>query len=351
MNVLKPGRPIDWVGGLDGIVLMIDQTRLPNKEVVLECRTSEDVWRAIKQLSVRGAPAIGVAGAMGLVLGVRDASGDREAFLAKLKEQGDYLAGCRPTAVNLGWAVTRMLNKVDDHPEMSPDQLKLLLLDEAMRIREEDATMCRAIGEAGEHLIPDGGAVLTHCNTGYLATAEYGTALAVMYRAHEKGRKFKVYADETRPLLQGARLTAWELQKVGIDVTVICDNAAGMLMKQGKVDLVITGADRIAANGDAANKIGTYSLAVLAQVHDLPFYVAAPVSTFDMTMPTGDRIPIEERDPDEIRMGFGKLTAPADVNCYNPAFDVTPSRLIKGLITNNGLIQPVTTDNIRATIS
>ena len=273
-DMLKQGRPIDWIGDLDGRVLMIDQTRLPEEEVILDCRTSEDVWHAIKRLSVRGAPAIGVAGAMGLVLGVRHENGDRAAFLKKLNEQADYLAGCRPTAVNLGWAIERMRNLVADHPSLEIDAVKELMLQEAIKIRDQDAAMCRAMGEAGEHLIPEGGAVLTHCNTGFLATAEYGTALAVMYRAHEKGRKFRVYADETRPLLQGSRLTAWELQKAGIDVTVICDNMAGLLMKQGKIDLVITGADRVAANGDAANKIGTYSVAVLANAHNVPFYVA-----------------------------------------------------------------------------
>ena len=234
---------------------------------------------------------------------------------------------------------------------LSVDQLKQNLLREAKLIRDEDAAMCRAIGLAGAHLIKEGAGVLTHCNAGALATAEYGTALAPMYVAHEAGRKFRVYADETRPLLQGSRLTAWELNQAGIDVTVICDNMAGSLMRQGKIDLVITGADRIAANGDVANKIGTYSVAVLAEAHGIPFYVAAPSSTFDLSTACGDDIPIEERCADEIRLGFGRLTAPQDVPCACPAFDVTPARLIRGLLTEGGLIEPVTAERIRAALA
>jgi methylthioribose-1-phosphate isomerase len=226
-------------------------------------------------------------------------------------------------------------------------ELKRAMLREAQRIRDEDAATCRAIGQAGERLIRDGTRVLTHCNAGGLATAEYGTALAPMFCAFEKGRRFKVYADETRPLLQGSRLTAWELFHAGIDVTVICDNMAGSVMRDHAVDLVITGADRIAANGDTANKIGTYGLAVLAAAHHVPFYVAAPRSTFDLTIRSGSEIPIEERSPEEIRRGFGSLTAPEQVPCYCPAFDVTPAELIRGIITEKGILEPVNADRIR----
>jgi methylthioribose-1-phosphate isomerase len=219
--------------------------------------------------------------------------------------------------------------------------IKLALLEEAKRIRDEDAEMCRAIGRHGEPLIKSGSSVLTHCNAGWLATAEYGTALAPLYAAHRMGRSFRVFASETRPLLQGSRLTAWELRQAGIDVTLICDNMAGALMQEGQVDLILAGADRIAANGDVANKIGTYGLAVLGGAHEIPFYVAAPISTFDLSVSDGSEIPIEQRAPDEIRCGFGRVTAPDDVPCYNPAFDITPAGLIRGIITNRGIIQPV----------
>ncbi len=341
MNTTTTLRTIEWLGDLDGCVSMIDQTLLPQELKMLECRDPEAIWEAIKVLRVRGAPAIGIAAAMGVVLGVRGFDGtDRAAFTAKLDEVCDFLASARPTAVNLFWALDRMkrtaLGAGDD-----VGAVKLVLLAEAKLIRDEDAAMCRAIGQVGQSLIPAGAGVLTHCNAGGLATAEYGTALAPMYAAHEAGRSFRVYADETRPLLQGSRLTAWELSRAGIDVVVNCDNMAGLLMKEGKIDLVITGSDRIAANGDAANKIGTYSVAVLAKAHDIPFYVAAPSSTFDFACPDGSAIPIEERSPAEIRHGFGRKTAPDDVSCYCPAFDVTPAELIRGIITERGLIQPV----------
>jgi len=251
----------------------------------------------------------------------------------------------------LRWALDRMGQRADELRGRPVTEIKEALLAEACAIRDEDAATCRAIGEAGEGLIRDGAAVLTHCNAGGLATAEYGTALAVMFCAHERGRRFRVFADETRPLLQGARLTAWELSRAGIDVTVICDNMAGHLMKEGKIDLVVTGADRIAANGDAANKIGTYSVAVLARAHDIPFYVAAPQSTFDFSIPDGSAIPIEIRGEDEIRRGFGPLTAPEGVACHNPAFDVTPADLIRGIITEKGVIGPVTRAGIGEILS
>jgi methylthioribose-1-phosphate isomerase len=343
-------RTIDWVGGLDGRIEMIDQTLLPGEFKVIACRDIETLWEAIKNLRVRGAPAIGVAGAMGVVLGIRGST-SAEGLTQDLDRACTYLAGSRPTAVNLFWALDRMRRRAAELQGQPVEEVKKTLLAEARAIRDEDAAMCRAIGEAGQSLITDGAGVLTHCNAGGLATAEYGTALAVMFRAHEQGRQFRVYADETRPLLQGSRLTAWELSRAGIDVTVICDNMAGLLMKEGKIRLVITGADRIAANGDTANKIGTYSVAVLARAHDVPFYVAAPRSTFDLSIPDGSHIPIEMRSEDEIRRGFGRLTAPEGLPCFNPAFDVTPAELIRGIITERGIIQPVTRERIREVIA
>lgn len=340
-------RTIEWVGGLDGYVSMIDQTRLPTELTMLECRDKETMWDAIKCLRVRGAPAIGIAAAMGAVLGVRDHTGpDRGGFLAHLDKVCEYLATSRPTAVNLTWALDRMQRCARNSHSTATDDIKRELLAEARLIRDEDAAMCRAIGRHGEPLIMEAAGILTHCNAGSLATAEYGTALAPLYTAHEQGRSFRVYAGETRPLLQGSRLTAWELQQAGIDVTLLCDSMVGALMSEGKVDLVITGADRIAANGDVANKIGTYSIAVLAHTHSVPFYVAAPTSTFDLSLARGAEIPIEHRDPEEIRHGFGEPTAPPGVPCYSPAFDVTPARLIHGLVTELGLIRPVCADTI-----
>lgn len=340
-------RTIEWVGNLDGYVRMVEQTLLPERFEMLEVRDAATMWDAIKRLAVRGAPAIGIAAAMGLVLGVRDhRDADRATFDQKLNDVAEYLATSRPTAVNLFWALDRMKRVAAQHPDLSAREMCERLCAEAQAIRDEDAAMCRSIGEHGVGLIPENAGVLTHCNAGGLATAEYGTALAPIFLAHEKNRRVRVFADETRPLLQGSRLTAWELGRAGVDVTVICDNMAAQLMKSGEVDLVITGADRIAANGDVANKIGTYSIAVLADAHDIPFYVAAPSSTFDFNTPTGDDIPIEQRSPDEIRRGFGTLTAPDDAKCYSPAFDVTPARYVKALITEKGVIQPVTQERI-----
>ena len=342
-----PPRSIEWVGGLDGCVRLIDQTRLPGELKMRECRHVETIFEAIKHLQVRGAPAIGIAAGMGAVLGVRAYAGsDREEFLHRLDEVCDHLSTARPTAVNLIWALNRMRSRTQSLKDAAVADLKQGLLDEAKRIRDENAAMCRAIGRHGEALIEPGAGILTHCNAGALATAEYGTALAPLYLAHERGRSFSVYATETRPLLQGARLTVWELQQAGIEVTLLCDSMAGSLMHEGKVDLVITGADRIAANGDIANKIGTYALAVLAHAHGIPFYAAAPSSSFDLSIPNGSGIPIERRDPDEIRAGFGSQTAPPDVPCYSPAFDVTPARLIHGIVSEHGVIQPVSTERI-----
>jgi methylthioribose-1-phosphate isomerase len=347
-----PVQTIAWVGDRNGFVRLIDQTQLPTRLEYRDCRTVEEVWEAIRSLRVRGAPAIGIAAAMGVVVGVqRLPDRGRGAFAHRLREVTAYLRTSRPTAVNLFWALERMERRVAGLTEQTaPDELRTILLKEALAIQEEDRQMCRAIGRVGADLIGEGQGVLTHCNAGGLATADYGTALAVMFSAAEQGRRFRVFADETRPLLQGARLTAWELQQRGIDVALICDNMAAQVMKEGRVQLIIVGADRIAANGDTANKIGTYGVAVLAQAHGLPFYVAAPSSTFDLSLPTGDAIPIEQRDAREVTHGFGVATAPEGVQVYNPAFDVTPARLIAGIITEKGLIRPVTEANIRATL-
>jgi methylthioribose-1-phosphate isomerase len=345
-------RTICWIGGTDGFVRIIDQTLLPARLEYRDCRTVEEIWEAIRTLRVRGAPAIGVAAAMGVVLGIQNPQGRECTSLAhQLRRVTDYLRTSRPTAVNLFWALDRMEKKFQRLPaELPPSALRTSLLEEALAIEDEDRRMCRAIGEVGARLIQDGQGVLTHCNAGGLATADYGTALAVMFSAAENGRRFQVYADETRPLLQGARLTAWELQQRGIDVTVICDSMAAQVMKERKVHLVIVGADRIAANGDTANKIGTYGVALLAKAHTIPFYVAAPSSTFDLSLKSGAEIPIEQRDAREITHGFGRQTAPEGVKVYNPAFDVTPAHLIAGIITEKGLIQPVTESNVRSMI-
>jgi len=345
-------RTITWIGGTDGFVRLIDQTLLPTRLEYRDCRTVEEVWEAIRNLRIRGAPAIGVAAAMGVVLGMQKVSHrTRGAYWHRLKEVSDYLRTSRPTAVNLFWALDRMERRVQGRTENgSSAQLTEDLLSEARAIEEEDRRMCRAIGEAGADLIQDGQGVLTHCNAGGLATADFGTALAVLFTAAERGRRFRVFVDETRPLLQGARLTAWELRQHGIDTVLICDSMAAQVMKEGKVQIVLVGADRIAANGDTANKIGTYGVALLAQAHGIPFYVAAPSSTFDLNLKSGDTIPIEQRDPKEVTHGFGRQTAPEGVEVYNPAFDVTPARLIAGIITERGVIQPVTPETIGAMI-
>ncbi|MCA9041917.1 MAG: S-methyl-5-thioribose-1-phosphate isomerase [Planctomycetaceae bacterium] len=348
----KDSSTLRWVGELPGKLNMIDQTRLPEEFVRIDCKSPEETWHAIKRLSVRGAPAIGVAAAYGLLLGVQnDENLSREEFLNKLQSTADYLAQSRPTAVNLFWALDRMSQVPKTHPELAPPELLVRLLAEARAIEREDQEMCRAMGEFGQTLLEDGQGVLTHCNAGALATAGEGTALSVFYAAARAGKQIKVYADETRPLLQGARLTSWELQNHGIDVTVICDSMAGWVMKEKRVQAVITGADRVAANGDAANKIGTYSVSLLAKAHQIPFYVVAPSSTFDFALLTGADIPIEQRDPAEISHGFGKQTTPDGIQIYNPAFDVTPAENITALITEKGIISPVTTENIASTLN
>ena len=338
-------RTLRWVGGPDGFLRLIDQTLLPTELSYRDCRTVEDVWEAVRSLRVRGAPAIGIAAAYGVVLGVR--GGEEGDFGSRLRAAADRLRTSRPTAVNLFWALDRM-ERCDAAAGGGPaSERARRLLEEAHAIHAEDGAVCRAIGRAGAELVRDGDGVLTHCNAGGLATAEYGTALAVLFSAAADGKRLRIFADETRPLLQGARLTAWELQQSGLDVTLICDSMAAQVMKEGRVQLVVVGADRIAANGDAANKIGTYGVAVLARHHGIPFWVAAPSSTFDLTLPSGDAIPIEQRDPHEVTHGFGRQTAPDGVAVYNPAFDVTPHELIAGIVTEKGLIRPVTTNNIR----
>ena len=325
-------RTLEW---RDDALVLLDQTRLPEEEVDLACRTKEEVWQAIRRLAVRGAPAIGVAAAYGVVLGVRgEPTATRDAAL--VEKVCDYLATSRPTAVNLFWALDRMRAVKAKNGEA----LDAALLGEAQRIETEDAAVCKRIGEHGAALLSPGDTVLTHCNAGALATAGMGTALAVVYRAVAAGKRVAVYADETRPLLQGSRLTAWELSRAGIPVTLICDNMAATVLRQKKISVVITGADRIAANGDSANKIGTYGLAILAREHGVPFYIAAPISTLDLSLASGEAIPIEERAAEEICNGMGKRTAPEGVAVYNPAFDVTPARYIAGIITEAGVARP-----------
>jgi methylthioribose-1-phosphate isomerase len=322
---------------------VLDQTLLPEREVRIQLRNVEDVGDAIRRLAVRGAPAIGIAAALGIAL---DAAAhtklEKQAFMQRLAHSIALLRSTRPTAVNLFWALERMHGCAQTYTEThGVPEIACKLYGEATSILEEDRQMCRAIGEHGLRIRPANARVLTHCNAGALATGGMGTALAPVYMAHEAGRAVKVFADETRPLLQGSRLTVWELKRAGIDVTVIPDVVAASLMKQGGIDLVLVGADRIAANGDVANKIGTYALAVLAHHHGIPFYVAAPSSTIDRATATGADIVIEERDADEVRRGFGVLTAPADAKVYAPAFDVTPAELITGIITDRGILKEV----------
>ena len=342
---------IHWIGDLHGSCRLIDQTLLPGRLEEIDCRTSVQMWDAIKRLAVRGAPAIGVAAGFGTVLGARDSkAATAAAFLADLAHVTDYLASSRPTAVNLFWGLQRMTAAAQAAVAggmTSVPALKQRLLEEALAICEDDRRICRAIGRHGQALLADGENALTHCNAGGLATADYGTALAVFFSAQEAGKRFRVFADETRPLNQGSRLTAWELHQRGIDVTLICDNMAGQVMKEGRIQKVFVGADRIAANGDSANKIGTYSVSVLAKHHGIPFYVVAPTSTFDLETADGSGIPIEQRDPGEINRGFSQPNAPAGVAVYNPAFDVTPHEHIAGIVTEFGVIRDPDTASVR----
>ncbi len=333
----------------DGKVRLIDQTRLPLEEVYVECDNYQDVARAIKTMQVRGAPAIGVTAAMGVALGAKSIKAkDFAEFYKEFVKICDCLAGTRPTAVNLFWAIERMKSITDKNRDKPVEFIKDALEKEAVKIREEDISINRAMGNYGQELIEDGDTILTHCNAGALATAgEYGTALGVIKVAHEKGKKVKVYADETRPFLQGARLTAWELVKEGIPVRLITDNMAGYFMGKDEIDKVIVGADRIAANGDTANKIGTYSLSILAKEHNIPFYVAAPLSTIDIKIPDGSKIPIEERNSQEVTHLNGKRITPEGVEVANPAFDVTPNKNINAIITEKGIIKPPFWDGIK----
>ncbi len=344
---------ISWQGGPDGHLVLIDQTRLPHDLVLLECRDVETVWEAIRALRVRGAPAIGIAAAYGVVLGAGCGTAEPALIRTRVTETVDRLATSRPTAVNLFWALQRMTNALSGLAESSGSlEIGRRLLQEARAIHDQDRQMCHDIGRHGAALLGDRlQGVLTHCNAGGLATAEYGTALSVFFTAQDLGYPVHVFVDETRPLLQGSRLTAWELQQRNIPATLICDSMAAQVMKEGRVRAVLTGADRIAANGDTANKIGTYSIAVLARHHDIPFFVAAPTSTFDLSIQNGSRIPIEQRAASEITEGFGRSTAPPGIDVYNPAFDVTPAELIDALITERGVIDPVTTENIAAHFS
>ncbi|MGO4107931.1 S-methyl-5-thioribose-1-phosphate isomerase [Paenibacillus sp. YAF4_2] len=319
---------------------LLDQRLLPEEIVYLPLVTSEDVWEAIRHLKVRGAPAIGIAAAYGVVLGSCSAESAEE-WLTAVHKAAEYLATSRPTAVNLFWALDRMKARAEAIAAegLTLEGMKQALITEAIAIQSEDEETNRLIGEHALSLFQDDIGVLTHCNAGGLATAKYGTALAPFYLAKERGMNIRVFADETRPVLQGARLTAFELHQAGIDVTLICDNMAGHVMSKGWVNAVIVGTDRVAANGDVANKIGTYSVAVLAKAHGIPFYVACPLSTIDLNTPTGAEIPIEERNAEEITEGFGKRTAPQGVKVYNPAFDITPNEYVTAIITEKGIIE------------
>ena len=332
-------QPIEWLGDR---VRLLDQTQLPGEEVYLEVTDYREMASAIKQLRIRGAPAIGVAGGYGAVLGALQIETEsREEFLAKLSEVSETLKGTRPTARNLFWAVERMDRVTMEAARAGKDvkQIKAALVDEATKIHAEEAEATEKLSRLGAELIENGSVILTHCNTGPLATTGYGTALGVIIYAEEQGKQVRVLADETRPLLQGARLTCWELQKAGIPVTLITDSMAGHFMSNGEVDCVVVGADRITANGDTANKIGTYSLAVLAKENGIPFYVATPTTTIDATLATGEEIPIEERRPEEVTGFQGVRTAPEDCEAANPAFDVTPHRYITAIITERGIIR------------
>ncbi|MFN7951080.1 MAG: S-methyl-5-thioribose-1-phosphate isomerase [bacterium] len=326
---------VEWK---NGEVVLIDQRKLPVEEIYLACKTLDEVCDAIKTMVVRGAPAIGVTAALGLAQVAHQYTGnDLDAFGARFHAAADQLAATRPTAVNLFWGIERMKRCFAASSAQGLAGLRKALIDEAVRIREEDIEVCKRLGRFGAELLGDKPRILTHCNAGALATAGYGTALGVVRAAAEAGKAPTVYADETRPFLQGARLTAWELMKDAIPVTLITDNMAGHMMSRGHIDCVVVGTDRVAANGDVANKIGTYTVAVLAHRHGLPFYVAAPTSTIDLDCPTGAEIPIEHRDPREVTHVFGHAVAPAGVPVANPAFDVTPNDLVTAIITEKGV--------------
>ena len=339
-------KTIEWAYGK---LRLLDQTKLPLEAVTVELRQYREVVEAIRDMKVRGAPAIGVAAAYAVAMAARDIdTKERGEFLELLSEAGREIAAARPTAVNITWGVARMLNVAEAEPDMG--QVRARLLSEAKRIHEEDVQINQRMGGHGSQLMPEEGAVLTHCNTGALATAGFGTALGVIRAAWEAGKRFQVFATETRPFLQGARLTAWELVQLGIPSSLIVDSSAGLLMRRGEVSCVIVGADRIAANGDVANKIGTYSLAVLAKENALPFYVAAPTSTIDLNVPSGDDIPIEERRPEEVTRFGGMQTAPEGIGVRNPAFDITPHKYIGAIVTERGILREPYPENLAGAV-
>lgn len=340
---------IEW---RDDHLRIIDQTFLPRRTVFTDLKDVGRVWEAIKKLRVRGAPAIGIAAAYGFYLGIKDLPEQRfNSFWIEVERISDYLESSRPTAVNLSWALNRLKNTVYANKDKSIPEIKDHILKIAKTIHDEDRRICKMIGLNGRDLIANNAKVLTHCNAGGLATSQYGTALSVIYHASEAGKNIKVWVDETRPLLQGARLTSWELERAGIPMSLITDSTAGYLMSMGKVDLIIVGADRVAANGDTANKIGTYSLSVLAKEHKIPFYVALPLSTFDIELNNGSKIPIEERDPEEIRKIGNTQIAPDKIEVFNPAFDVTPHENITAFVTEAGIIRPDFKTNIQKLFS
>ena len=338
-------KTIEWK---DNSIRILDQTKLPKTEIYLKINTVRRLAESIKRLSIRGAPAIGVAAGYGVALSsLTSKTIDIKKIKKKIIKDIEILQKTRPTAVNLFWALNRMKKIVEDYKERDAKGLHLTLLKEAKRIHREDRELCRRIGENGARLVPKNAKIMTHCNAGALATGGWGTALGVIYAAKKMGKYVHVYAGETRPLLQGARLTTWELQKNGIKVTLIVDSARASVIKQERIDLIIVGADRIASNGDVANKIGTYPLAILAKKHNVDFYVAAPSTTFDISLKSGFEIPIEERNADEVKSFSGTKTAPTSVSVFNPAFDVTPNELIKGIITENGILRKPYMESIR----
>jgi methylthioribose-1-phosphate isomerase len=344
-NIDTAVQSIEW---REDHVRILDQTYLPGREVYSDIRDVGRMWEAIKNLRIRGAPAIGIAAAYGLYLGIKELPENAfESFVIEVDRVADYLEGARPTAANLKWATDRIKSTIRAHKDKDINEIKKIVLQTAKTIHDEDKRICKKIGEEGVKLIPKNAQVLTHCNTGSLATGQYGTALSILFHAHEQGKKPFVWVDETRPLMQGSRLTAWELQNAEIPMKIIIDSNAGSLMRRGEVDLVIVGADRIAANGDIANKIGTYPLAVLARENEIPFYIAAPLSTIDMDTEQGDDIPIEERDQEEILHYNDSQVAPKKAEAYNPAFDITPHKYISGLVTEKGIIKPPYEENFK----
>jgi len=340
--------PVETIAWKSGRVRYVDQTRLPHKLKFVDCGNVARLWKAIIRLEVRGAPAIGIAGALGVVLGIKDSKAKNfDNFYREVQKVCKYLASSRPTAINLFWALARMERAAESNKDKPVAVIKKKMLAEALRILDEDKLSCRGMARYGAGLVKSGDTILTHCNAGGLATADYGTALGVLFESKKQGKRIRVYADETRPLLQGARLTVWELMHEGIDTTLICDNMAASLMEKGSIDKIFVGADRIASNGDTANKIGTYNLAVLAKYHSIPFYVVAPLSTFDFRIKTGRDIPIEERDGDEVRAIAGKFIAPKKVKVYNPAFDVTPNGLVTAIVTEKGIFRKPYVKNLK----